>query len=123
MRLRPGGQTAYRAASSRALARRRFVWLGAGAALAATVWPAAAQDGPLETWQIYRPDGLGFEIEFPGVPKLETEIEDHGGETHLPIKTIDAEVVFYDDIFSLRHEAYRRAPSLAEESRKLAARL
>ena len=58
------------------MSRRAFLPLIAGVALSPVVLVPQSARAQGATWQMYRPEGLGFEIEMPGRPEIRQERED-----------------------------------------------
>ena len=56
----------------RSMSRRTFLPLVAGVALSPALLVQSARTQGAG-WQIYRPEGLGFEVEMPGKPKVTVE--------------------------------------------------
>jgi hypothetical protein len=101
--------------------RRTFIaGLGAAAVLpimwVVTSWsvllaPAPAR-GQADGWQLYRREDLGFEVEMPGVPKIEVE----EGEKDDPIAKSAASVVELENFnFAIEYQELRRRPTVDQE--------
>jgi len=104
----------------RPVSRRALLPLIATAALspALLVQSARAQGA---TWQIYRPEGLGFEVEMPGKPKVTVE----KGERDDPwVRSINAEVDFDPLYFGASYHEFTEAVSIAQltAAQRMAAR-
>jgi hypothetical protein len=96
----------------RSMSRRAFLPLIAGAALSPLVLvPRAARAQGLN-WQTYRPEGLGFEAEMPGKPKVKVE---KGELDDILVRTIDAEVDADGTSFGANFQEYRQPITMREE--------
>jgi hypothetical protein len=96
----------------RSMSRRAFLPLIAGVALSPVVLvPQSARAQGL-AWQVYRPEGLGFEAEMPGEPKIKVE---KGDRDDLIVRTVDAEVDVDQISFGANFQEYRKLISMREE--------
>lgn len=94
------------------MSRRAFLPLVAGVALSPVVLvPQSARAQGL-AWQVYRPDGLGFEAEMPGEPKIKIE---KGDRDDIIVRTVDAEVDVDQTTFGANFQEYRKLISMREE--------
>jgi hypothetical protein len=73
--------------------------------------PAPAR-GQADGWQLYRREDLGFEVEMPGVPKIEVE---EGEKDDSVAKSVDSVVELEDINFSIRYEEWRGRPTVDQE--------
>jgi hypothetical protein len=97
----------------RSMSRRAFLPLIAGAALSPVVLVPQSARAQGVNWQIYRPEGLGFEAEMPGEPKIKVE---KGERDDILIRSVDA-VVDVDQIsFSANFQEYRRPITVQKEA-------
>ena len=100
---------------SQTMSRRAFMPLAASAVLSpAIVTAARAQEA---NWQLYRPEGLGFEIEMPGKPEIQEDRAD--GWT-----SIDAEIDFDRMHFGVSRQEHKEGISVQQMSaaQRMAAR-
>ena len=96
----------------RSMSRRAFLPLIAGVALSPVVLvprPARAQGA---TWQMYRPEGLGFEVEMPGKPKIEIEKSDRDD---ILVRSVDAVVDVDQTTFGAYFQEFRKQLAMREE--------
>jgi hypothetical protein len=102
------------------MTRRTFI-AGSAAAFLPIMWaitsssvllaPAPAR-GQAERWQLYRREDLGFEVEMPGVPKIEVE----EGEKDDPVaKSVDSEVEFENTTFAIGYQEWRHRLTVDQE--------
>ena len=99
------------AKSRKPLSRRSFMLSLAAAAPAVLVWKSAGAQG--DVWREYRRADLGFRIEMPGEPKLETK-EDEYKDTW--IKSIDAEIDYEQTTFGVSWTEWKDIQSIEEVS-------
>ena len=94
------------------MSRRAFLPLVAGTALSpiALVPPSARAQGV--DWQMYRPEGLGFEAEMPGEPTIKVE---QGERDDIIVRAIDAQVDVDGTIFGAYFQELRQLLSMREE--------
>ena len=91
------------------ISRRAFMPLVAAAVLSPALITAARAEGI--AWEIYRPEGLGFEVEMPGKPKI--TIEDHE-QDYPAVKSVDAEADVKQMTFGANYVEYRIPITLQE---------
>ena len=104
----------------RSMSRRTFLPLVAGVALSPALLVQSARTQGAN-WQIYRPEGLGFEVEMPGKPKVTVE----KGERDDPwVRSITAEVDFDPLYFGVSYNEFTEAVSMAQlaAAQRMAAR-
>jgi hypothetical protein len=94
------------------MSRRAFLPLVAGAALSPVLLVPQSARAQGINWQIYRPDGLGFEAEMPGEPKIKIE---KGERDDVIVRTVEAEVDFDQITFDANFQEYRKLISMREE--------
>jgi hypothetical protein len=96
----------------RSMSRRAFLPLFAGAALSPVVLVPQAARAQAIDWQIYRPEGLGFETEMPGEPKITTEKSDRDD---ILVRSIDAVVDVNQTTFGAYFQEFRKLLTMREE--------
>jgi len=100
-----------------AWSRRRLMSVLAGAAATSAVLVATTSPTRADDWEEYLREDLGFRIEMPGDPEVETKDE---GFSDMIVRTIDAQV--YDDedgeLFGVHFTEYRE-PVPAEQEWRL----
>jgi hypothetical protein len=90
-----------------AMSRRAFLPLVAGAALSPVVLVPQAARAQGATWQIYRREDLGFEIEMPGRPEIREERID--GQASVEV-TVDVDRI----LFGVGYMEYEETVSVQE---------
>jgi hypothetical protein len=96
----------------RSMSRRAFLPLFVGAALSPAVLMPQQARAQGVSWQIYRPDGLGFEAEMPGEPKIKVE---KGERDDVIVRAVDAEVDVDQTTFGAYFQEVRKLLSMREE--------
>jgi hypothetical protein len=96
----------------KSMSRRTFLPLIAGAALSPVVLVPRSARAQGVTWQMYRPEGLGFEAEMPGEAKIKLE---KGERDDIIVRTVDAEVDVDGTTFGANFQEYRTLISMREE--------
>jgi hypothetical protein len=92
------------------ISRRAFMPLVATAFLSPAVIATARAQGV--AWEIYRPEGLGFEVEMPGKPKIATEKFERDDPV---VKSIAAEVDVDQVAYGASYAEYRDPAFLEQE--------
>jgi hypothetical protein len=97
----------------RSMSRRAFLPLVAGAVLSPVVRVPSAARAQDASWQLYRREDLGFEVEMPGKPKIEVEEFERD---HPAVRSIDAVVDVEQISFSAGYYEYRMPITLEQEA-------
>lgn len=93
------------------ISRRAFMPLMAATALSPTLFVPSAARAQGAVWQIYRPEGLGFEVEMPGKPKIEVEDRERDDPA---LKSINASIDVDQISFGANYVEYRDPITLQE---------
>lgn len=104
-----------RSEAAHSLSRRSFVLLLAAATCAGVLGAPTSAQTQTNLWREYRRDDLGFRVELPGEPKIETEEKK---DAHEPwIRTVSAEVDSGGLLLGISYQEYRAALDPEEQFR------